>query len=111
MRPESAKYLRDMLDAATAIEQHTSNRTEDEYLQLRWLRDAANWNFCVIGEALSKLNQADPGTAQRITDYWKIIGLRNQLIHAYGVINHRITWDIIREKLPTLVNELRELLK
>jgi uncharacterized protein with HEPN domain len=110
MQPESAKFLRDMLDAAEAIEQHTANRTEDDYVQQRWLRDAANWNFCVIGEALSKLNQKDSSTAQRITDSWKIMGLRNQLIHGYGVINHRIVWNVIRDKLPLLIQELRVLL-
>lgn len=110
MQPESAKLLRDMLDAAEAIELHTKNRTEDEYLRLRWVRDAANWNFCVIGEALTKLNQVDASTAQQITDYWKIIGLRNQLIHGYGVINNRITWSIVQDKLPKLVLELRSLL-
>jgi len=91
MPPESAKYLRDMLDAATTIERYVSNQSVDDYLQHRWLRDAANWNFCVIGEALSQLKRLDEPTAERITDYSKIIGLRNQLIHGYGIINHRIT--------------------
>jgi uncharacterized protein with HEPN domain len=110
MRPEVSKYLRDMLDAARAIEQYTQNRTADDYLQLRWLRDAANWNFCVIGEALCQLQKIDESLAEEISDHWKIIGLRNQLIHGYGVINNRITWDIICAKLPTLIRELTELL-
>jgi len=110
MRPESAKFLRDMLDAAHTIEDHARGRSLDDYLQLRWLRDAVNWNFCVIGEALSQLRRIDELTAESITDYWKIIGLRNQLIHGYGVINHRITWDIIAVKLPVLERELKELL-
>jgi uncharacterized protein with HEPN domain len=110
MRPESAKFLRDMLDAARTIEEHTRGRTLDDYLQLRWLRDAVNWNFCVIGEAMSQLSKSDSLTAERITDHWKIIGLRNQLVHGYGVINNRITWDIVAVKLPLLVRELNELL-
>jgi uncharacterized protein with HEPN domain len=111
MQPESARFLRDMLDAALAIREQTDNRTIDDYLQLRWLRDAANWNFCVIGEALSQLKRVDEATAIRITDHWKIIGLRNQLIHGYGVVNHRITWDIIQGKLPILIRELTEILQ
>jgi uncharacterized protein with HEPN domain len=110
MRPESAKFLRDMLDAARAIHQYTAIQTVDEYLTNRAIRDAANWNFTVIGEALNQLKKIDEPTAERITDHWKIIGLRNQLIHRYGVIDHRITWDIIQNKLPILINELEQLL-
>lgn len=99
-----------MLDAARAIEQHTQGRTIDDYLHLRWLRDAVHWNFCIIGEALSQLQRSDAPTAERITEHSKIIGLRNQLIHGYGVIDHRITWNIIEEKLPVLIRELHKLL-
>jgi uncharacterized protein with HEPN domain len=111
MRPESAKYLRDMLDAARVIQEYARGKTQDEYLQLRWLRDAAQWNFCVIGEALTQLKRLDGPTASHITDSAKIIGLRNQLIHGYGVIDNRITWDIIEKKLPMLIRELDALLK
>src|SRR5690242_2762214 len=111
MPPESAKYLRDMLDAARAIEEHVRGRTADDYLNLRWLRDAVQWNFCVIGEALSQLTKADGVTAQRLTDHAKIIAFRNQLIHGYGVIDHRITWDIVQRKVPVLVRELDHLLR
>jgi uncharacterized protein with HEPN domain len=110
MQPETARYLRDMLDAARATREQTDNRSVDDYLQHRWLRDASNWNFCVIGEALSQLKRIDDATALRITDCVKIIGLRNQLIHGYGVINDRITWNIIETKLPVLIRELSEML-
>jgi len=110
MPPESAKFLRDMLDAVIAIEGMTRDKLLDDYLQARWLRDAAQWNFCVIGEALTRLTKLDQSTADRITDGHKIIGLRNQLIHGYGVINNQITWNIISEKLPILHRELDLLL-
>src|SRR5829696_6364892 len=99
MPPEPAKYLRDALDGARAINEFTTTRTIDDYQKLRWLRDAVQWNFCVIGEAVAQLARIEPGTAERLTDYRKIIGLRNQLIHGYGVIDNNITWDIVVTKL------------
>ena len=99
-----------MLDAACAIEASTHGKSLNDYLAARPMRDAAQWNFCVMGEALSKLRQKDPATAARISDYTKIIGLRNQLIHGYGVINNQITWEIITTHLPTLHRELDQLL-
>jgi len=110
MPPDSAKYLRDMLDAVQAIEQLTQGQTLDDYLRLRPMRDAAQWNFCVIGEALAQLKKHDEPAANRITSHQKIIGLRNQLIHGYGVIDHQITWNIITQKLPILHRELDQLL-
>ena len=64
----------------------------------------------MIGEALSQLRKIDESTYDRISENWKIVGLRNQLIHGYGVINNSITWDIIQAKLPILIRELTELL-
>lgn len=110
MPPEVAKYLYDIRDAANAIEQATRGATFESYLQNRTMRDAVQWNYCVIGEALSQLKKLDEQTAAKITDYTRIIGLRNQLIHGYGVIDHRITWSIIATKLPILQKELQQLL-
>jgi uncharacterized protein with HEPN domain len=110
MQPDTAKYLRDMLDAVRAIQRYASDKTLDDYLQTRSLQDAINWNFCVIGEALAQLTRLDEATAQRITDQSRIIGFRNQLIHGYGIINNRITWNIMEAKLPVLARELSDLL-
>ena len=110
MRPESAKYLRDILDAATRIADYTREKSRDDYLAASELRDAVQWNFTVIGEALSQLHKLDPATAERITEWRRIIAFRNQLIHGYGVIKHEITWDIVENKLPVLRRETAALL-
>lgn len=111
MRHESRKFLDDMLDAGQTIDRAISGKTEADYLNDRVLRDAVQWNFCVIGEALTQLKQQDEDTAEKITDFRKIIGFRNQLIHGYGVINHEITWQIAKVKLPILLREIEELLR
>jgi uncharacterized protein with HEPN domain len=110
MPPDTAKYLRDILDAARTIQQYVSGKTLDDYLQTRSLQDAINWNFCVIGEALAQLTKIDETTAKQVTDQAKIIGFRNQLIHGYAVINNRITWNIIETKLPILLREVAAML-
>ena len=59
---------------------------------------------------MTALRKRDEPMADRITDNRKIIGLRNQLIHGYAVINHQITWDIVTNKVPVLRRELDALL-
>lgn len=108
---ESAKLLQDALDCAERIAAYTHGKTRHNYLAEQALRDAVQWNFAVIGEALSKLQKIDAPTTDLITECRRIVAFRNQLIHGYGVIHHGITWDIIQNKLPILLTDLRTLLK
>ena len=107
MQPESAKFLRDILDADNRIADYTRDKTREIYLTDTELRDAVQWNFAVIGEALSQLHDTDPGRAEKISEWRRIIAFRNQLIHGYGVIKNEITWDIIERKLPILRLDVR----
>jgi uncharacterized protein with HEPN domain len=40
----------------------------------------------------------------------EIVGFRNQIIHGYSSIEDAITWDIIQQSLPVLLNEVTVLL-
>jgi uncharacterized protein with HEPN domain len=75
------------------------------------LRSAIYWQFALIGESLSKLRNLDPPTFDLISESWRIVGFRNQILHGYAVIQDRITWQIIQDKLPLLKVELENLLK
>lgn len=110
MRPESAKLLNDMSDAINRICDYTMGQSVESYMKDGELRDAVQWNFTVIGEALGQLYKSDPGVAQQIKEWRRIIAFRNQLIHGYGVIKNEITWDIIETKLPLLRSDVRGLL-
>jgi uncharacterized protein with HEPN domain len=110
MQPESAKLLTDILDAINRIKEYTSGKTQEHFLADNELRDAVQWNFLVVGEALSQLQKLDPSTAEQISQWRRIIGFRNQLIHGYGVIKNEITWDIVQSKLPLLCSDVQRLL-
>jgi uncharacterized protein with HEPN domain len=110
MQPESAKFLGDILEGAERVADYTRGKTQADYLASRDLRDAVQWNFVVIGEALGQLHKLDPQTAEQISEWRRIIAFRNQLIHGYGVIKNEITWDIIEKKLSVLQADVRRLL-
>jgi uncharacterized protein with HEPN domain len=100
----------DMSQAVDHVINYTDGKTRDDFLNDRQLRDAVQWNFAVIGEALAQLRKTDAVTAERITEWNRIIAFRNQLIHGYGVIRNEITWDIIQNKVPILRADLHTLL-
>lgn len=65
----------------------------------------------IVGEALSQLSKFDSATTAKIPELPRIIGLRNQLVHAYSKIDTHIIWTLVRDKLPGLKSELQSWLQ
>jgi uncharacterized protein with HEPN domain len=110
MRLESRKLLADALEAAAAIEEFAKGRNWPDMERDKLLRSGIYWQFVVIGEALSQLRKIDEASFNRITECWRIVGFRNQIIHGYQVIQDNVTWQIVQDKLPVLRRELKQLL-
>jgi uncharacterized protein with HEPN domain len=47
----------------------------------------------------------------RITDYRRIIALRNILAHSYARVDHQVIWNIIERSLPLLRREVDALMR
>jgi uncharacterized protein with HEPN domain len=103
--------LFDMREAAKAVADFTHGHVMDDLRNEDILRSAVYYKFVIIGEALSKLRQRDPSTAERLSEYNRIIGFRNQIIHGYSMVDHETTWRIVEKKIPILIRELDELLQ
>lgn len=55
---------------------------------------------------MTRLIKCTPDVAGQITDYRKISGFRNALIHGYDSIDDTISWSIVQNKLPVLRREI-----
>ena len=110
MQPKTPKLLEDIRDAAAFIREVTRAKTLEDYRSERLLRQAIERNFEIIGEAVNRLAQLDPGTAGRITKHRRIVDFRNVLTHGYDLIDHRIVWSTIEEEVPVLLAEVEALL-
>ena len=53
----------------------------------------------------------NPTFAQKITSAKAIIGLRNQVIHAYDNVSDESIWAVLTNHLPKLKAEIDELIK
>jgi uncharacterized protein with HEPN domain len=111
MRRESKKHLFDIAQAAELLAQFTRGKTLEDYVTDPFLRSAVERQFEIIGEALNRLLHDDPQTANRISEYRRIIDFRHFLIHVYHAISNETVWDILQTKLPVLRNEVAALLK
>ena len=110
MQPKSRQLLLDIRRAAELIRSHAALLSYEQFAADEWFRGAVNWHFAVIGEAMNKLRALDLPTAERISEWRRIINLRHQLIHGYDAIVDEITWRIVQTKLPILRREVDALL-
>jgi uncharacterized protein with HEPN domain len=107
---EARKYLFDMQQACRALADFVSDKTYEDYRSDGLLRSAVERQFEIIGEALRRAVQVEPGLARRITDTRRIIAFRNRLIHAYASIADEVVWGVVESGLPLLTREIDELL-
>ena len=110
MPPETTKLLFDMKSAAERIKRFVAGKSFDNYLADDLLRSGVERQFEIIGEAMTRLAKLDRTVAEGITDYRKIVGFRNALIHGYDAINHDTSWGAIQNNLPILLGEVNQLL-
>ena len=62
----------------------------------------------MIGEAMNRILDKYPDI--RITDSRRIVDTRNRIAHDYEDVTPVILWDIIKNHLPLLYNEVSDIL-
>ncbi len=104
------KYLYDILLSIETIESHLSNiKTFVDFKDNLLIIDAVERRLAIIGEALNKAVKIQP--AILVTNKKEIIKLRHLLIHHYDQSDEAIIWNIIKNDLPVLKQEIELLLK
>ena len=72
------------------------------------LVEACVFNLSQIGELANKIDKDFEERNPSIP--WRVMyGLRNKIVHDYEGVNLVLIWDIIKEDLPELNNQLEEL--
>lgn len=110
MRLEAKKRLYDILRAAAILAEFTDGKSIEDYERDAMLRSAVERQFAIIGEALAQLAGFDQDVAARLSEYPRIIGFRNVLIHGYADVNDAPVWGMLEADLPKLIAEVRALL-
>lgn len=102
--------ITDMLDAIAKIERYTDGMSYEQFEADERTIDAVIRNLGIIGEAARhvpfEITQTYPDIA-----WAEMIGMRNFVIHQYGVVNLATIWQTVREDLPTLTPLLEAMLR
>lgn len=75
------------------------------------LKRAIERNLEIIGEAVNRIITRDNSFTKKINNAKAIIGLRNQVIHAYDNISDETIWSILTNHLPKLKLEVDMLIQ
>ncbi len=102
--------LRHVLDAAERIASYLRGVDQASFLSNRMLQDAVIRNLEVIGEACANLSPALTQAYPAIP-WHRASGIRNRLVHGYFEVDLRVVWQTAQESLPSLVLQVRGLLR
>lgn len=108
MEKKDLNRLSHMLDAAKTIQEHIKGKKESDLDKNRLLLGGIIRELLLIGEAANAISSQVKAQIPCIP--WKeVIGMRNQLIHAYFEISHKIIWITVKVDIPKLILELEKI--
>jgi uncharacterized protein with HEPN domain len=110
MRPEVAKFLADVDQAAALLEDFTRGKSFADYQADALLRAGVERQFIIIGEALMQASKLESTLPQFIPALPQIVAFRNVLVHGYAVVQHRTVWGIVENEVGRLRQQVQSLL-
>ncbi len=106
MQPEILKLLADVRRAGEAILQYAADITPQQYETDVLLRSLVERQCEVIGEALRRLEHADPAVFAQIRHARRIIDFRNVIAHGYDSLDSTVVSQVVRLHLRGLLEDV-----
>lgn len=103
-------YVRDMVEAAAAIETFLTGVTQEAFLASDLLRSAVLHKLTIIGEAASRISREFAGRFPEV-EWATISGFRNIAVHEYFAVDWKIVWIAATKETPILGAQINEILK
>jgi uncharacterized protein with HEPN domain len=107
---EDHLLLLDMLDAADRMQRYVEGLTAGQFLEDEKTVDAVVRNLEVLGEAANRLSDGFRADHPHVP-WRRMIGLRHRIVHEYFGIDLAIVWRILQDDLPSLRQELADLVE
>lgn len=84
--------------------------TKESFLQDETLKRAIIRSLEIIGEATKKI-PVDFKIKWSSIEWNSMAGVRDRLIHDYMGVNYSIVWDVIRNKIPDLYQQIIQVIE
>ncbi len=101
-------YLQHILDECFYLRSVITDEMEIEtFLRDETLKRAVARSLSIIGEATKKI-PADVKYAWQSISWRQMAGMRDRLVHDYMGINYYIVWDVAKNIIPILTQQIQE---
>ena len=103
-----SEHTNDIKEAVKRIGAYTKGLSYQKFLKDVKTQDAVVRNLEIIGEAAKNIS-SDFKRKNKNIEWKNIAGMRDKLIHEYFGVNWEIVWNVIKEKIPQLKNQIRNI--
>jgi len=109
-RPERVWYfyVDDMIACAEKVLTYCADLDQQGFIDNPLVYDATLRNLEIIGEAATRIPE-NVRLAHAPIPWRMLVATRNRLIHGYLGIDNDTLWSIVRNEVPKLLTQLREL--
>lgn len=98
-------YLQDILESIRAILSYVAEVDRDFFYADRKTQAATIRELEIIGEAAGRISEETRTSHSEVN--WRLLkDFRNVLAHEYFGVNLDIVWDIVKNKLPQLKEQI-----
>lgn len=101
--------LDDIREAIEKIARYTGGLSFDAFTQDEKTVDAVVRNLEIIGEAAHRLPGEFKEEHSEI-EWYKVVGLRNRIVHEYFGIDLELIWQILHRELPSFQVSIQHIL-
>ena len=103
-------YLEDMAASAAKIMKYVGASSYEDFVRDGKTYDAVIRNLEIIGEAARQVPEEVKARYPAV-EWRKVYLFRNVLAHEYFGISNELLWDIIKNRLPSLLREVEAILE
>jgi uncharacterized protein with HEPN domain len=104
------EYLNHILDETKYLIETTNDLKEEEFSRNETLQKAFVRSLEIIGEAIKNLPKDFRENHEEI-DWKTLAGMRDRLIHGYFGVDYEIVWDVVKNEIPILKQQIQGILK
>ena len=104
------EYLKHIIDEIEYLQNNSTDLEFDKFTEDETLKRAFVRSIEIIGEAVTKI-PADIKEKYKEVPWSEMAGTRNRLIHAYMTIDYEIIWDILKNEISNLKNQILKIIE